>query len=78
MVVHYQKAIEALSAGERLMFTHKNPNKESEKSFYSLIPSGKTVSARAVMKLRDSGLIAPIPDGLFGDEMSQTFGLKSQ
>ena len=53
MAVHYKKALDAMQAGESLMFTHADPRRESDKSFYSLIPSGETVHPLAVRKMRD-------------------------
>ena len=77
MALYFKATLERMAGGERLMFTHKDPTRESDKSFYSLIPSGKTVHPLAVRRLREGDLIQPIPDGLFGAEMSQTFELRA-
>ena len=76
MAVHYKKALDAMQAGDRLMFTHADPRRESDKSFYSLIPSGKTVHPLAVRKMREKDQLSPIADGLFGADLSQTFELR--
>lgn len=76
MALGYKKTLEQLEGGERLMYTHRDPMKESDKSFYSLVPSGKTVHPVAVRKLREGNRLVAVPDGLFGADMSQTFCLR--
>lgn len=71
MAIGYQQAVNALRGGDRLMVTHPDPSKASEKTVYALVRSGRTVSLPAYRKLVDN--LAPVPDGLFGTDMSQTF-----
>ena len=71
MAIGYEKAADALRGGDRLMVTHPNPNKFSEKTVYALVSTGKSVILPAYRKLVPN--LAPVADGLFGADMSQTY-----
>lgn len=75
MALSYQKAREALDAGDRLMVTHPDPNKATDRTIYALVSSGKTISAPAYRKLYDN--LAPMADGLFGTAISQTYSWRA-
>lgn len=71
MALNYNAAAQALRGGDRLMITHPDPNLATGKTVYGLVGSGKTISATAYRKLRPN--LRAARDGLFGEEMSQTF-----
>ncbi len=77
MALGKAQLIAAMASGERLMFTQADPMKASDKSFYSLTPSGKTVSRRAAEQLIADGAVVAQPDGLPGMGMAQTWVLGS-
>lgn len=64
-------AVAALQGGDRVMVTHPDPLKVTDKTTYSLVLAGRAISIRTFRCLAEN--LTPIPDGLFGAEMSQTF-----
>jgi hypothetical protein len=65
------QVIAALEEGDRIMVTHPDPDKPSEKTRYSLVEASRNVGVRTFKKLVSGGCIRPVLDGLFGD--SQTY-----
>lgn len=70
----YQEVVAALRSGDRIMVTHPDPFKVSEKTIYSLVQSGRPVGKRTWQRLVDD--LEAVPDGLFADGAGQTYALK--
>lgn len=72
-VLGIEAAFSALKSGEIVMVTHPVPDKVDRDIIYALHPSGKQMGKRAIAVI--CPMLEPIGDGLFGDEISQTFTL---
>ena len=71
--VSAEKAIAALQSGDRIMVTHPDPMKVSDKTSYALVQGGGSLTATTFRKI--SSKLEPVSDGLFPDEPSQTYRL---
>lgn len=72
-VLGIKAAFSALKGGEIVMITHPVPDKVDRDVIYALHPSGRQMGKRAIAVIRP--MLEPMGDGLFGDEISQTFTL---
>lgn len=70
--VSYERALQALRAGDRVMVTHPHPMKVSEVTSYTLLGGG-SLTPSAWQKLEPH--LRPVADGLFGAFASQTYEL---
>lgn len=70
MALHYKAAFEAVKRGDRVMVTHPRPE-TTEKTSFGLVECGKPITAVAFRRMREN--LKPVPDGLFGADMSQTY-----
>lgn len=74
MTLTYEQAVAAITGGDRLMITHPDPSKATDRTSYGLVVSGKNIGLRTYRKLAPD--LIPVSDGLFGDDgASQTYTL---
>lgn len=69
--VSYASAVALLKAGDRVMVTNPDPSKVSDIRRFHLVDAGAGLTARTHEKLKED--LTPVGDGLFQDELSQTF-----
>lgn len=73
--VGYDVALAALAAGDRVMVTHPDPMKATDKASYALVRGGVSLTATTFRKLADR--LEPVrEEALFQDEApAQTYRL---
>jgi hypothetical protein len=71
-----EQVIARLRAGDRIMVTHPDPLKVSERTTYALVEDGGGLTATMFRRLAEE--LEPVQDGLFPDQPSQTYRLRPE
>ncbi len=76
MTVGLRRAKAALRNGDRIMATKTTDLRVRGGAFYTLARSGEKLADGVYSKLVED--LRPVPDGLFGTDMAQTFEWKGE
>lgn len=71
MLIGYDRAVAALKSGDTLFVTMPDPANPQDRKRYTLARGGVSVRATTFRKLFDD--LAPVGDGLFGADITQSY-----
>lgn len=70
------RIVDRCTAGERVVKTISRAQGDFTEPVYHYEPSGASIGQISARRAIDMGAIAPLDDGLFGSETSQSYGVR--